>query len=260
MLSGDGAGRWHGAEPGTDHGQLSGTGDGPRGPNDGGYAVADYDTIREGLGTVDDLRELTRSLRHDGISLCIDLVLNHVAREHVWAQKARAGDPRMRDFFWVFPDRELPDAYEQTLPEVFPDFAPGNFTWDDDIDGWVWTTFNDYQWDVNWSNPDVLCAYADVILGHANNGVEVFRLDAIAFTWKRMGTNCQNQPEVHALTQDAEGYRPSGGSGNRQRRVVERRGPLEPVEPVDRPDHRPYLADHGRDRDRPVALEVLVEA
>ena len=65
----------------------------------------------------------------------------------------------------------------------------------------MWTTFNAYQWDVNWANPDVLCEYADVILDLANHGVEVFRLDAIAFTWKRIGTNCQNQPEVHALTQ-----------------------------------------------------------
>ena len=95
----------------------------------------------------------------------------------------------------------MPDDYERTLPEVFPDFAPGNFTWDDELDGWVWTTFNDYQWDVNWSNPDVLCEYAEIILDLANHGVEVLRLDAIAFIWKRMGTACQNQPEVHALTQ-----------------------------------------------------------
>ncbi len=171
------------------------------GPNDGGYAVADYYDIRPDLGTVADLRSLTAALRERGISLCIDLVLNHVAREHEWARKAREGDPRMRDFFWIFPDRTMPDAYERTLPEVFPDFAPGSFSYDEELDGWVWTTFNDYQWDVNWSNPDVLCSYADVILTHANNGVEIFRLDAIAFTWKRLGTNCQNQPEVHALTQ-----------------------------------------------------------
>ena len=171
------------------------------GSNDGGYAVADYYDVRSDLGTVDDLRELTSALRRQGISLCIDLVLNHVAREHEWARKAREGDPAMRDYFWIFPDRTVPDAYERTLPEVFPDFAPGSFSWDEELAGWVWTTFNDYQWDVNWSNPDVLCAYADIILTHANNGVEVFRLDAIAFTWKRMGTNCQNQPEVHALTQ-----------------------------------------------------------
>jgi amylosucrase len=170
-------------------------------PNDGGYAVMDYRSVRADLGTIEDLRHLTGELRERGISLCIDLVLNHVAREHEWARKAREGDPTYRDYFLVFPDRELPDAYEATLPEVFPDFAPGSFSWDEELDGWVWTTFNAYQWDVNWANPDVLCEYADIILALANDGVEVFRLDAIAFTWKRMGTNCQNQPEVHALTQ-----------------------------------------------------------
>ena len=124
-----------------------------------------------------------------------------MAREHAWAVAARAGDAEKRAYFHVFPDRGTPDAYEASLPEVFPDFAPGNFTWDDDLRGWVWTTFNDYQWDVNWANPSVLCEYADIIVGLANLGVEVFRLDAIAFLWKRMGTACQNQPEVHDLTQ-----------------------------------------------------------
>ncbi|MCW2837472.1 MAG: ams, partial [Marmoricola sp.] len=170
-------------------------------PNDGGYAVQDHRSVRPDLGTIEDLRALTGVLRARGISLCLDLVLNHVAREHEWARKAQAGDPTYRDYFLVFPDRSLPDAYERTLPEVFPDFAPGSFTWDDDVEGWVWTTFNHYQWDVNWANPDVLLEYAETILSLANDGVEVFRLDAIAFTWKRMGTDCQNQPEVHALTQ-----------------------------------------------------------
>ena len=171
------------------------------GDNDGGYAVQDYRAVRSDLGDTEDLRELTRELRGRGISLVLDLVLNHVAREHEWARRARAGEQRYRDYFHVFPDRELPDAYERTLPEVFPDFAPGNFTWDDELGGWVWTTFNEWQWDVNWSNPDVLMEYADIVLFLANLGVEVLRLDAIAFTWKRLGTNCQNQPEVHALTQ-----------------------------------------------------------
>ena len=169
-------------------------------PNDGGYAVMDYRSVRSDLGTVDDLRALTTTLRDDGISLCLDLVLNHVAREHAWAAAARAGDQDKRAYFHVYDDRDLPDAYEATLPEVFPDFAPGNFTWDAELAGWVWTTFNDYQWDVNWSNPSVLCEYADLILALANLGVEVFRLDAIAFIWKRLGTDSQNQPEVHELT------------------------------------------------------------
>ena len=171
------------------------------GANDGGYAVADYRTIRPDLGTMDDLENLTASLRANGISLVVDLVLNHVAREHEWAERARAGEQKYRDYFMVFPDRTMPDRYEATLPEVFPDFAPGNFTWDDDLAGWVWTTFNAYQWDVNWANPDVLIEYLDIILELANRGVEVLRLDAIAFIWKAMGTDCQNQPPVHALTQ-----------------------------------------------------------
>ncbi len=170
-------------------------------PNDGGYAVQDYLSVRADLGTTEDLRHLTTRLRQHGISLCLDLVLNHVAREHEWAERARRGESRYRDYFHVYDDRRIPDELERSLPEVFPDFAPGNFTWDDDLEGWVWTTFNDYQWDVDWANPDVLCEYAEIILELANHGVEVFRLDAIAFLWKRPGTSCQNQPEVHAITQ-----------------------------------------------------------
>ncbi len=174
------------------------------GDNDGGYAVQDYRAVRPDLGTTDDLRDLATTLRGQGVSLVVDLVLNHVAREHDWAVRARAGGPESstyRDYFHVFPDRDLPDQYERTLPEVFPDFAPGSFTFDDDLDGWVWTTFNEWQWDLNWANPAVLAEFAEIILWLANLGVEVFRLDAIAFLWKRMGTSCQNQPEVHALTQ-----------------------------------------------------------
>lgn len=171
------------------------------GDNDGGYAVADYRQVRPDLGTMDDLATLADDLHDAGISLVLDLVLNHVAREHEWAAKARAGIVRYRSYFHVFPDRRLPDAYERTLPEVFPDFAPGNFTWDDEVAGWVWTTFNEFQWDVNWGNPDVLAEYAGIILDLANRGVDVLRLDAIAFMWKRLGTDCQGQPEVHAITQ-----------------------------------------------------------
>ena len=170
-------------------------------PSDGGYAVADYRAVRHDLGTIDDLRDLATRLRHEGISLCLDLVLNHVATEHEWADKARAGDPRYRAYFHAYPDRTVPDEYERALPEVFPHFAPGNFSWDTEMQAWVWTTFNSYQWDVDWSNPDVFCEYADIVLFLANLGVEVLRLDAIAFIWKRMGTSCQNQPEVHAITQ-----------------------------------------------------------
>lgn len=171
------------------------------GDNDGGYAVVDYRSIRPDLGTVDDLRTLAEQLHEAGISLVLDLVLNHVAREHAWAAAAQAGDQHYRDYFHIYADRTEPDAYEQSLPEVFPDFAPGNFSRDDELDGWVWTTFNEFQWDLNWANPDVFAEFAEIVLFLANAGVDVLRLDAIAFVWKRLGTSCQNQPEVHAITQ-----------------------------------------------------------
>jgi amylosucrase len=170
-------------------------------PHDGGYAVMDYRAVREDLGTMADLEALTKALHERGISLCCDLVLNHVAQEHEWASKARAGNAKYRDYFYFYNDRTVPDQYERTLPEVFPDFAPGNFTWDDASKSWVWTTFNSWQWDLNWSNFDVFLEFADIILHLANKGVDIFRLDAIAFIWKRLGTNCQNLPEVHSITQ-----------------------------------------------------------
>jgi amylosucrase len=170
-------------------------------PHDGGYAVADYRKVRSDLGTMKDLEKLTHKLHTHGMSLCCDLVLNHVALEHEWAAKARAGDLKYQSYFLMYPDRTIPDQYERTLPEVFPDFAPGNFTWDDSSKRWVWTTFNAWQWDLNWANPDVFLEFVDLILWLANKGIDIFRLDAIAFIWKRMGTNCQNLPEVHALTQ-----------------------------------------------------------
>lgn len=171
------------------------------GDNDGGYAVMDFDTVRPDLGTNEDLADLATELRARGISPVVDLVLNHVAREHEWAVKARAGDEPYRDYFHIYPGREVPDEFERTLPEVFPDFAPGNFTLDQELEEWVWTTFNAWQWDLNWANPAVLLEFARIVVRLANLGIEVLRLDAIAFLWKRVGTNCQNQPEVHAITQ-----------------------------------------------------------
>ncbi|HEU4326615.1 MAG TPA: amylosucrase [Roseiflexaceae bacterium] len=174
------------------------------GPNDGGYAVLDYRTVNPQLGTIDDLQLLSDQLHSSGMSLCVDLVLNHTAKEHAWAQKAMAGDPAYLDYYFAFEDRTLADAYERTLREVFPDFAPGNFSWYPAMAGtgrWVWTTFNEYQWDLNYTNPAVFREMLDIMLYLANKGVDILRLDAVPFMWKRMGTDCENQPEVHLLLQ-----------------------------------------------------------
>jgi amylosucrase len=171
------------------------------GANDGGFAVVDYGAVDPSLGTWADLEALADELRARRISVCIDVVMNHTAAEHDWAMQAKAGSARHREYYLTFPDRIEPDRYEATLPEVFPEIAPGNFTWDDELDAWVWTTFNEFQWDLNYANPDVLVEMLRVMLHLANTGVDVLRLDAVAFTWKRMGTDCQNQPEAHLLAQ-----------------------------------------------------------
>jgi len=171
------------------------------GENDGGYAVADYLQVEAAIGDREALRETCTVLRERGVSVCIDLVLNHCADQHEWARRALAGEARYQDYFYMFEDRVAPDEYERTLPEIFPDRAPGSFSYRPEMERWVWTTFHDYQWDLNWQNPQVFLELVRIMLDLANLGVEVFRLDAVAFMWKRLGTNCQNQPEVHDLLQ-----------------------------------------------------------
>jgi amylosucrase len=171
------------------------------GPNDGGYAVADYGAVEPALGTMDDLRALAADLHAHGMALCVDVVLNHTAREHAWARAALAGDERRLSYYRTFPDRTEPDEYERALPEVFPEIAPGNFSWVPELGRWVWTTFNEYQWDLDYTNPEVFREMAEVVLRLANVGIDVLRLDAVPFLWKRKGTDSQNQPEVHQLLQ-----------------------------------------------------------
>ena len=169
--------------------------------NGSSYAVEDHRSIHADLGATDDLTDLTATLRTHGISLVTDVVVNHVAAEHQWARLARTGQQKYRDYFHILSTEDEVNAWQKNLPDVFPDSAHDNFTWDDDCQGWVWTTFNEFQWDLNWANPDVFCEFLDSMCVLANRGVEVFRLDTITFIWKKLGTACQNLPEIHDITQ-----------------------------------------------------------
>jgi len=173
----------------------------PEGENDGGYAVSSYREIEPRLGSTAHLIDLGRELRQQGISLVLDLVFNHTSDEHEWAQHALAGDRDYQDYYRMFPDRRMPDAYEKNLREIFPNEHPGAFTYRPEIEKWVWTTFHAYQWDLNYANPAVFNRMAEEMLFLANAGVEVLRLDAVAFIWKRLGTDCENLPEAHWLIQ-----------------------------------------------------------
>ena len=173
----------------------------PEGASDGGYAVSNFRDIDPRAGTLDDLCELGANLRKRGMLLTLDVVVNHSSDEHPWAQQARAGDPAYQDFYFCFPNRDLPDMFEETMPEIFPETSPGNFTWDDQMGRWVMTVFNSYQWDLNYTNPAVFIEMVDIILFWANRGADIIRLDAVAFLWKKIGTSCQNQREAHLILQ-----------------------------------------------------------
>src|SRR5690606_6844673 len=173
----------------------------PKGKSDGGYAVRDFKKINPDIGTIKDLGNLVKNLKKRDMLLVLDVVVNHTSNEHEWAAKARAGDKTYQDYYHVFDDRELPDLYEETMPEVFPETAPGNFTWDETMGKWVMTVFNDYQWDLNYSNPAVLIEMVEIILHWANHGADIIRLDAVAFLWKKIGSACQNEREAHLILQ-----------------------------------------------------------
>ncbi len=171
----------------------------PPNESDGGYAVSDFRKVDERFGTLDDLKALIQKMNESGMYIMLDIVLNHTSQHHEWAVKAKKGDPKYQDFFYFYEDRRLPDLFEKDMPDIFPESAPGSFTYVEECQKWVMTVFHRYQWDLNFSNPQVLCAMLDTIFFYANLGVDILRIDAPAFIWKQLGTTCQNLPQAHTL-------------------------------------------------------------
>lgn len=167
------------------------------GNNDGGYAVEDYRDINPNLGTLDDFKKLVSHMHEAGINIAIDFVINHTAKEHEWAKKAASGDPFYQNMYMMYDSDEIPNQFNQTVPEVLPDIYPGNFTYYESFQKYVFKSFSEFQWDLNFRNPIVLEEILDIFFFLANLGVDVIRLDAIPFIWKELGTNCRNLPKVH---------------------------------------------------------------
>ncbi|MDE3212317.1 MAG: alpha-amylase, partial [Bacteroidota bacterium] len=173
----------------------------PEGESDGGYAVSNFRKVDKRFGSLEDLQDIQQNMMEDGMYLMIDIVLNHTSHQHEWAMRAKAGEREYQDFYYMFEDRNLPDQYEKTMPEIFPQGAPGNFTWIEECHRWVMTVFHRYQWDLNYRNPQVLVTMMDTIFFYANLGIDILRIDAPAFIWKQLGTKCQNLPEAHKILQ-----------------------------------------------------------
>lgn len=173
----------------------------PEAKSDGGYAVSNYRKVDKRIGSLKDLMQLQEVLQENNMYLMLDLVLNHTSDEHEWAKKAKKGDPYYQDFYYLYNDRTIPNQMEIHMPEVFPESSPGSFTYNKEMAKWVMTVFHNYQWDLNFTNPEVLKVMLGNIFFYANLGVDVLRIDAPAFIWKQMGTSCQNLPEAHYILQ-----------------------------------------------------------
>lgn len=169
------------------------------GENDGGYAVEDYKDVDPKLGTLDDFKAVLKAFRKAGIAVCIDYVFNHTSDTHEWAKKALEGHVKYQNMYEMYDTREVPDRYDPFIPEVLPDKHPGNFTWKPEIEKWVFTSFSDFQWDLNFKNPYVFEQMIDIMLYLANLGVNILRMDAIAFIWKEPGTSCRNLDGAHKI-------------------------------------------------------------
>ena len=173
--------------------------DSPPGANDGGYAVRDYRKVDPRIGTMDQLVSLIEAFHERDILVELDLVVNHTSDQHDWAAQARSGETRYQEYYYMYEDRTIPDDFEASMPEVFPETAPGNFTWIPDAERWVMTVFHSYQWDLNYGNPEVFLEMLDVMLFLANCGADVLRLDAVPYLWKKIGTSGQNLDEAHTI-------------------------------------------------------------
>ena len=171
----------------------------PAGRSDGGYAVADFRRVQPELGTMEDLAALAEDCHHRGMAVCLDFVMNHTSEDHEWARRARAGEREYQNRYFFYDDWYIPNQFEQTVPQVFPTTAPGNFSWCEEAGKVVMTTFYPYQWDLNYRNPVVLNDMTENMLYLCNQGVDVIRLDAVPYIWKELGTSCRNLPQVHDL-------------------------------------------------------------
>lgn len=171
----------------------------PKGKSDGGYAVADYRTVQPSLGTMEDLAALSEKCHDQGMSLCMDFVMNHTSEDHEWAKRALAGEKEYQDRYFFFDNYDIPSEYEKTCPQVFPTTAPGNFNWREDCHKFVMTTFYPYQWDLNYANPVVFNEMVNNMLYLVNQGIDIVRIDAVPYIWKQLGTTCRNLPQVHTI-------------------------------------------------------------
>lgn len=158
--------------------------------SDDGFSVIDYRAVDPELGSWEDVEALGKGRR-----LCFDLVLNHASALSAWFKGYIAGDPRYERYFTTRPLDY--DAKAVRRPRTHPLITP--FKRADGTTAGVWTTFSADQVDLNFAEPAVLAEFVDIVLGYAERGATLLRLDAIAYLWKEDGTDCVHRPQTHAV-------------------------------------------------------------
>ncbi|WP_019771758.1 alpha,alpha-phosphotrehalase, partial [Streptococcus sobrinus] len=141
----------------------------PSPQNDNGYDISDYQAVNPLFGTMADFEELVAKAKTYGISLMLDMVLNHCSTEHPWFQKALAGDPYYQDFFIL---RDHPTDWVSKFGG--PAWAPFG-----DTGKYYLHLFDKTQADLNWRNPHVREELFKVVNFWRDKGVKGFRFDVI---------------------------------------------------------------------------------
>ena len=157
--------------------------------SDDGFSVVEYRRVDERLGGWDDIEVLSKDFR-----LMADLVMNHASRYSDWFKKYLRKEEKYEDYFIeIDPSQDLSDV---TRPRSTPLLTPVHTK---NGEKFVWSTFSDDQIDVNFENLDVLFEYLDIFFFYLSKGLSVIRLDAVAFIWKEIGTNCIHLKETHEI-------------------------------------------------------------
>jgi glucosylglycerate phosphorylase len=158
--------------------------------SDDGFSVVDYAQVDPKLGTWADVAALGEKF-----GLMFDFVLNHVSARSDWVRHYLAGNPDFADLAISVPPRQ--DLSEVTRPRVTPLLTA--FVHADGTPRWLWTTFGPDQVDLNWANPAVMLRMVAVMLDYVRRGAVWLRLDAVAYLWKTVGTDCIHRPETHRV-------------------------------------------------------------
>ena len=157
--------------------------------SDDGFSVIDYRRVDPACGDWEQVHALAQDFR-----LMVDAVINHASARSEWFQAFQRGDDAYADYFLTMDPRS--DLSRVIRPRDLPlltavDTSGGTRH--------LWTTFGPDQFDLNFSNPQVLLEILDLLLFYVGQGAQFIRLDAIAFLWKQPGTTCLHLPQTHAV-------------------------------------------------------------